>query len=351
MGERFTDVVVMARPEPGAVELVRRAVPKPAPGEALVEIHAAGICGTDLHIVNWNRWAASTYRPPIALGHEFCGTVLDVGQYILDVQHRLPDVQPGDVVVAETHLACGACRQCRAGRRHICERLQVFSRLDRGAFTRLTVVPTALLRKVPPGVPAWKAALSEPLGIGVRAAMTADLRAACVLVSGCGPIGLLTVKAAKTLGAASVIATDIVPERLSLARLMGADIAFDPFHEPMPFWNGETAADIAIETSGDRQAIGFALANVASGGKLILAGLPDGAIRIDLTRHVVLREVSLHGLYGRLIDETWLQVERLIADPAFDLQPLVTHRFALADYQAAFATARSGRCGKVQFEM
>lgn len=181
MAERFTDVLVMARPEPGAVELVRRPVPPLRPGEALVEIAAAGICGTDLHIVAWNSWAATRYKPPVALGHEFCGTVLEVGGALPDTAQDAGTLRPGDSVVAETHLPCGGCRQCRAGRRHICANLQVFSRLDRGGFARLTVVPTALLRKVPPGVPAWKAALSEPLGIAVRVVMTADLRGACVL--------------------------------------------------------------------------------------------------------------------------------------------------------------------------
>lgn len=337
-------VVVLARPSPDALALVRRELPDMAADEARLRVLTAGICGTDLHVVRWNAWAAGAYRPPCALGHEFCAQVVAVGAA---VSH----VRPGDRVVAETHLACGHCRQCRANRAHTCVNLRVFSRLDRGAFADHTIVPAALLRRVPDGIPSDVASLFEPLGIAVRAATAGAVTGKNVLVTGCGPIGLLAVAAARAFGAHQIVVSDIAAPRLALASRLGADRAIDVSRQALAAAVGDLEIDVAIDASGSARAIGDALASVVTGGQLILAGIPEAAVSLDLARHVLLREVTIEGLYGRCLDTTWLATERLMTSTHFDVSPLITHRFALDDFAAAFACARSGQAGKVVFDI
>jgi threonine 3-dehydrogenase len=335
------NVVVLERPEADAVALVRRDLPAMAADEARLRILSAGICGTDLHIIRWNAWAASAYRPPFALGHEFCAEVIDIGE---SVSH----IRRGDRVTAETHLPCG---HCRANRRHTCVNLRVFSRLDRGAFANYAVVPAALLRRVPDGVPSDRASLFEPLGIAVRAATVGEVAGKTVLVTGCGPIGLLAVAVARAFGAHRIAVSDVTKARLDLALQLGADVAVDVSRQALHDGIGDTDIDVAIDASGSAQAIADALACVATGRQLILTGMPESAVALDLARHVLLREVMIRGLYGRLIDETWLAAERLMTSPRFDLSPLITHRFELKDFAAAFACAKSGQAGKVLFQI
>lgn len=333
-------VLMLARPEAGALELVERPLKEMAADEALLRIVQAGICGSDLHIVKWNSWAAAAYRPPLALGHELCAEVIAAGPVA-------SGLKAGDLVIAETHLACGHCRQCRLNRRHTCENLTVFSRLDRGGFADFAVVPAALLRKTPPGLSPEFACLSEPLGIAARAVIEGELAGKTMLVTGCGPIGLLVIAVARSMGAHRILASDLMPERLALALALGADVAIDAGRQRCVEACAGEPVDVAVDASGHGGAIADALATVATGGRLILTGMPEAPVALDLARHVLLREVSLSGLYGRRLDETWLAVERLWATPGFDLSPLITHRFALEDFEAAFACAASGKAGKV----
>lgn len=326
------------------MELTVRDLPPLAPNEAHVRILAAGICGTDLQIASWNQWAAGAYRLPVALGHEFCGEVLAVGDDVAEFR-------PGDRVVAETHLSCGRCPQCRRNRRHTCENLKVFSRLNRGAFADRTTVPAALLRRVPQHLQPALASLFEPLGIAVRAVTMAEIPGKTLLVTGCGPIGLMTIAVARHFGARRVIGVDIFRERLDLAISLGADLVVEASRGPLLDAIGGMDIDVAIEASGNAVAVVDALSSVVAGGKLILLGLMDRQVPLDLARHVILREVSIGGVYGRLIDETWLMTERLLTDESFDLSPLITHQFALAEYAEAFACARSGKAGKVIFRI
>ena len=346
MTDTETRVLVMARPEPNAVALVRRALPGPGVGEAMVRVRAAGICGTDLHIVAWNAWAARTYKPPTALGHEFCGEIVELG----------PDTAPfrvGDRVVAETHLSCGQCRQCRTNRRHTCANLKAFSSLNRGALAELTVLPVVLLRRPPDGVSDRVAAIMEPLGIAVRAVAEAEITGKDVLIAGCGPIGLFTIAVARHFRARRIVATDLSADRLRLAQRVGADAAV---HLPQGDLKSTIAAQTGgqgvaacIDTSGSAHAIQAALPLIETGGRLILTGLPANDVPLDLTRHVILREISIRGLYGRLIDQTWVQVEDLLTSPRFDVSPILTHSYALEEFSEAFRTAQSGTAGKVIF--
>lgn len=339
--------LVLARPEAYAFDLVSRDVPTPDSGEALVRIRRAGICGTDLHIAGWNEWAARSYAPPVALGHEFCGEIVALPE-------NRRGLAVGDRVTAETHWPCGDCRQCRTGNGHICDNLRTFSRLGQGGFSDYAIVPTDLLRKVPEGVPDEIGCMMEPLGIALRSVTEPDVGGGDLLVVGCGPIGLLAIAAARALGAATIIASDPSEDRRRLATVMGATHAIDPREIPVTDFvrttcDGGTA--LSVDTSGTEAGIADALAATVSGGTCVTSGLPPQKVPIDLTRHIVLREVTLKGVYGRRIDQTWQEMERLLRRPGFDLSPLITHRFRLDDFRAAFETAREGRSGKVLFEI
>jgi threonine 3-dehydrogenase len=340
-------VLILARPEPGALDLVRRELRALQPDEVVVQVHRAGICGTDLHIVGWNDWAARSYAPPVALGHEFCGTIVETGAAGLGFRR-------GDRVVAETHLPCLHCRQCRIGNAHLCDNLRTFSRLDSGGFADFTVLPASLLRRVPAHVSDETACLMEPLGIALRSVAEAPIAGADLLVVGCGPIGLLAIAAARALGAARIIASDPSVERRALAERVGATLLIDPVQQKVADIVREATsggAQVSVDTSGTAAGIDDALASTLTGGTMVVAGLPEGRVALDLTRHVVLREIAVRGVYGRRIDRTWVEMERLLSRPGFDLGPLVTHRFELADYAGAFAAARSRQAGKVMFRI
>ena len=334
------------RPGPGQVELTYRTQRPLAPDEVLVRIHRAAICGTDLHIIGWNDWAANSYAPPFALGHEFSGVVLDRGAAV-------HDIGLGDKVAAETHLPCGHCSQCAADRGHTCLNLRVFSRLDCGAFAEFAIVPAALLRVLPADLPHKYACLMEPLGIGVRAVQVAHAGQGQLVVVGCGPIGLLAVAAAKASGTGRIVAMDLSARRLDLARSIGADVLIDP-RDPdaqaqLLASVAAGGADAAIDSSGTEAGIATALAAVKPGGNMVLAGLPSGKVSLDLSRHVILREVTLRGIYGRRLQSTWRETIAMLPALLPALDRIVTHEYSLAQYDEAFAMATSGEAGKVQF--
>ena len=328
--------VCKERAASGALGLRSAILGEPQGSDVLVKIHSASICGTDLHIYMWNAWAARTYQPPFRLGHEFGGAVVAVGPGV-------EDIKAGDHVTAETHIACGHCHQCRLNRRHTCDNLRLFSRLGLGCFSDYSIVPAAALRVVPPDIPLDHATMMEPLGIAVRAVTEAAVAGAHVLVLGCGPIGLFAIAAAKTYGAASVTATDLSDYRLDLARQVGANASVNPQRQALD----TPTADVLIETTGSEAAFTDALAHVRKGGRVIFASLPDHPFSLDITHHVVLREISISGVYGRRIDETWVQTERLLRTHGAAFAQILTHRFRLEDFSAAFALAASGNAGKI----
>lgn len=341
-----TRVVVMARPETMALDLIMRDIPRLKQGEALVRIRNAGICGTDLHIICWNAWAAKSYSPPFALGHELCGEIVD-----------LKDTGPfkvGDRVTAETHLACDTCYQCKMGRGHTCDNLRTFSRLDQGAFADYSVVPVKLLRLVPDGLDDRTASVMEPIGIAMRAVKEAACSGEAILVSGCGPIGLFAVAAAKYYGARDIVACDPVSDRRDIAIRMGANVALDPIDQDVvQHSNSRTAGNgvaCSVETSGVTSALAGAFRATRKGGRVITAGLPAEDTPIDLAGQIVLREISLHGIYGRKLDETWLDVETAV-NSGLNMSEVITHDFELEDYISAIQTAQSGKSGKVVFKL
>ena len=330
----------------GGVAMASRPLRDPGPEEVLVRVRRAAICGTDLHILNWNDWAARSYRLPMALGHEFSGEVVRIGSAVRGFA-------AGDRVCAETHLACGHCAQCRMGRGHTCLNLRVFTSLDEGAFGQYTMVPAPLLRRLPAQLAHRHGCLLEPLGIAARAVMQGDVAGGTLWVSGCGPVGLLAIAAAKAIGVRWIAATDLSGPRRALAVEIGASCVFDPRDGDLRTAAGAEApdggVDAVVEASGAAVAIHAALETARPGGTVVLAGLPSAPVELDLARHVILREVVLRGIYGRELDRTWREVEALLPRLGDALDRIVTHEYELEDFDEAFATALSGNAGKVQF--
>lgn len=321
-------------PEPG-LALEEVAEPRPTPTDVVVEVEAASVCGTDLHIHLWDGWAAGRIRPPVTLGHEFAGTVVEVGA---DVR----DVAVGDFVSAESHVTCGRCPACRTGNAHMCERTEILG-VDRdGAFARYVAVPEAVIwktdrAKLPPEI----ATLQEPFGNAVFATSEQDLSGRSVAVLGCGPVGLFTVAIAKASGASPIIATDLHPFRLGLARTMGADVVLDAA-QPLD----QHGIDVVFEMSGAQQAISDAVRIARNGGRVILFGIPSRAVEVDVAT-AIFKNLTVQAVSGRRIFATWYRARRLLESGAVDLRPLITHEYALEDWEQVFAKLEAGEACKI----
>ncbi len=334
----------LVKPAPGpGFEIRSVPVPHPGPGDVLVRVHAGGICGTDLHIAEWDAWAASRVHPPRIIGHEFCGTVVETAP---DVR----EVAVGDFVAGESHVSCGHCRLCRCGEAHICERLEIIG-VDRdGAFAEYVVLPARNAWKMRPEVPRDVAAIMDPFGNAVHTTLATDLAGCAVVVMGCGPIGLCAIPIARMSGAARTLAVDVNDYRLRLAGRMGADRVVDGRAEDVPrlvhtLTDGE-GADVLLEFSGSPQGLHAGLAALRNGGFAALLGLPHQPVLIDLTNDVIFKGLRLQGIFGRRLWQTWYQATAFLA-AGLDLRPVVTHRLPMAQHREAFDLMRSGACGKV----
>jgi threonine 3-dehydrogenase len=332
-------------PEPGLV-LEEVPVPAPGPNEVLVEVEAASVCGTDLHINTWDEWSQQRVHPPLTLGHEFAGTVADVGD---GVDH----VQVGDYVSAESHLTCGMCFQCRTGQAHMCERTRILG-VDRdGAFARYIVVPEAVIwqndrTKLPPEI----ATLQEPFGNAVFATSEQDLAGRSVAVLGCGPIGLFTIGIARASGAAVVFASDRTEFRLGLAREMGAHATVNVDETPdTAAWfreeNEGFGFDVVFEMSGSPKAIADAFRIARNGGRVLLFGIPSRPVEIDVAESLIFKNLNVLAVNGRRIFATWYKTRWLLESGVVDLRPLITDEIALDDFEDAFAKLEAGEACKI----
>ncbi len=333
--------VVKSDAGPG-LELATVPVPRPGPGEVLVQVWAAGICGTDLHIAAWDAWARSRVVPPRVIGHEFCGIVVETAG---DVE----DVAVGDFVSGEGHVACGRCRPCRTGLSHLCERLQVIG-IDRdGAFAEYVALPARNAWKVDPAIPRDVAAIMDPLGNAVHAALEAPLAARRVAVVGCGPIGLMAIAVCRMAGAAFIAASDISDARLALARRMGADLVVDARSEDLAARirdAGEGGVDVVLEMSGSEAGLADGLRALRPGGWVSLLGLPEQPVRVDLAGGVIFKGARVVGIFGRKIWQTWEQASALLR-AGLDITPVITHRLPLERFPEAVDLLRAGAAGKV----
>ena len=329
------------RPEPG-LELIDVDIPVPGDGEVLLRMEAASICGTDLHLFEWDEWAADNLVPPRVLGHELAGTVVAAGRGVTRVRE-------GDLVGVESHLVDWTCATCRRGDPHLCQNLRVIGVHADGGFADHVVIPQANAIESN-GLDPAVVALQEPMGNAVHAAFVEPLEGRSVLITGCGPIGLCAVGIAKAAGAALVIATDTEAFRLGLARTMGADLALDGSDPESPTRileaTGGDGVEVVLEMSGAAPALDQALAVVGRGGRISLLGIFGEPPTVDLSERVIMQGLRLYGVYGRRIYDTWERTQSLLRG-GLDVSPIITHRLALEDWQRAFELLASRHAAKV----
>lgn len=309
-------------------------IPRIEPNEVLIRVKATTICGTDVHIYQWNEWSQSRIRNlPQVLGHELAGEVVAVGSSVTTVQI-------GDFVSCETHIPCQSCVQCMTGQMHICSNLKILG-VDRdGCFAEYVAVPAIVVWKNDPAIPPEIAAAQEPLGNAVYATLVEPVTARSVLIFGDGPTGLFAAGVARAAGASQVILVGINEVRLEIARKMGADLVLDTRTDDVrkivrERTNG-IGADVVLDMVGVQTVIDMGLELVRKGGRFSAFGLPDGRVSIDLNNGVIFKGVRLYGINGRLMYETWLQVSQLLGSGRLDIRPVLTHTFALEDYAKAF---------------
>jgi threonine 3-dehydrogenase len=330
-------------PGPGLC-LVDAPSPACGPNDVLIRVHHAGVCGTDVHIHDWDDWAQSRIHPPVIVGHEFAGEIVEIGE---DVQTGL---RIGQTVTAEGHIVCGYCQQCKTGNAHVCRNTQIIGVDRNGAFADLIAMPASNV--IPLGViPTEVGAIMDPLGNAFHTVLTAPIPGRTVLVVGCGPIGCFAVGIAKAAGASRIIATDLNPNRLRLAETMGADLLINPATEdPVQRIREEThgeGVDLVCEMSGAPTAIQQALHCVRYGGRVHLLGLPRSPVSLHLANDVIFKGLTIYGVIGRRLYETWHQMQRFLESGLLDPRPVITHTFPLERVEDALATIRAGEAGKV----
>ena len=322
--------------------LVERPEPDAGPGEVKIRVLRTGICGTDLHIEAWDDWAAGAVRSPLIVGHEFCGRVVEVGDGVRDVA-------VGDLASGEGHVVCGTCRNCRAGRRHLCIRTEGIGVNRDGAFAEYVVLPESNVWVHRTPVDPDLGAIFDPFGNAVHTALSFPLVGEDVLITGAGPIGLMAAQIARHVGARYVVITDVSPYRLDLARSMGVDLALDVSHDSIEGAQERLGMiegfDVALEMSGHPSALPDIVANLNHGGRVAMLGLPSRPIELDWGR-VVTHMITLKGIYGREMFETWYAMSAMLRS-GLSIEPVITHRYAADEWATAFETARSGQCGKV----
>lgn len=325
-------------------EMIEAKVPAIRSYEVLVKVRATSICGTDLHIYHWNQWAANRVHPPLIIGHECAGEVVQTGSEVTSVKE-------GDLVSLESHVVCGVCDMCRTGQGHLCRNTKILG-VDRdGIYAEYVAVPEINAWPDPPNMPAEIASLQENFGNAVHTAFSADARSKKVLVTGCGPVGIMTIMVAKAIGARAIYATDISDYRLEMARTAGADLVVNAARENVVETvrraSGGEDIDVLFEMSGSPSALRDGLMLLKPGGEAALLGLQGKPIEIDLENLVIFKGVTVRGVIGRRLWETWYQGRGLLRSGVVDLAPLVTHKFSLEQFEEAFALMESGQCGKV----
>jgi threonine 3-dehydrogenase len=321
-----------------------RDVPKPVIGinDVLIRVHKTGICGTDLHIESWDPWAAKTIRPPLIVGHEFVGEVVDVGS-------NVTGFTTGDLVSGEGHVVCGRCRHCLAGRRQLCPNTIGLGVGRDGAFAEYVALPMTNVWHHWRGIDEEVAAIFDPFGNAVHTALAFPVLGEDVLISGAGPIGLMATAVARHAGARHIVISEPNAFRRELAMRMGATVTIDPrdhaLSDTFASLDMVEGFDVAMEMSGNAQALRDAIGSMAHGGGVAILGLPTADISLDINA-VVMKMLTIRGIYGREMYETWYKMTVMLQS-GLDITPVITHRFGYRDHEAAFAAARTGESGKV----
>jgi threonine 3-dehydrogenase len=334
-------------PETGFV-LQEVPVPELGPSDVLIRVEKAGVCGTDAHIYAWDKWAQNRVHPPLTIGHEFMGTVAAIGPAV-----RMVGV--GDRVSAEGHIADGTCLLCRTGQAHICERVQIIGVDREGAFAEYIAMPQENVWRLDPSIPDEFAAVFDPLGNAVHTVMAAGVSVKSVVITGVGSIGLMAIPVARAAGASAVYAVDVNPAKLELAKRLGADETFsatdpDVVAKILDRTSGD-GVDVLLEMSGSGQAIDSGLRMVRNGGTAALLGIPSDNININLAERIIFKGLTVLGINGRRMFETWYQTEALVRSGRVDLRPIITHVLPFEQFDRAFELMRSGEAAKIVLDL
>ncbi len=319
-------------------------IPEPEIGinDVLIRVRYTGICGTDVHIYQWDEWAQKTIPVPMAIGHEFVGEIVAVGS-------NVNDFYPGDIVSGEGHVTCGRCRNCLAGRRHLCAHTQGVGVNRPGAFAEYVSLPMSNIWRHDPKINQEVAAIFDPFGNAVHTALSFPLLGEDVLITGAGPIGMMAIPVVRHAGARHIVITDMNSYRLELARKMGATLAVNPMETPIAEVQKQLGMqegfDVGLEMSGNSQALSAMISNMAHGGKIAILGIPVGEAPMNW-REVIFNMLTIKGIYGREMYETWYKMSVML-ESGVDIAPVITHRFAYHDFLKGFDAMISGQAGKV----
>jgi threonine 3-dehydrogenase len=333
--------LVKSHPKPG---LWLEEIPVPVPGinDVLIRVLMTGICGTDLHIYEWDQWSQSTIPVPLVIGHEFVGEVTEVGS-------NVADLQPGDIVSGEGHVVCGRCRNCLAGRRHLCAHAMGVGVNRPGAFAEYIALPMSNIWRHNGKVDLETAAIFDPFGNAVHTALSFPVLGEDVLITGAGPIGIMAAAVVRHAGARHVVITDVNPKRLKLAEKLGVTLAVNASETRLSDVQKKLAMsegfDVGLEMSGNPAAFREMLANMSHGAKIAVLGIPSNEMTVDW-KQVIFNMLTIKGIYGREMYETWYKMTVML-ESGLDINPVITHRFAWHEYEKGFAAMKSGDSGKV----
>jgi len=327
--------VIKERGAPG-VAIKKIQIPSPKKGEALVRVKAASICGTDVSIYDWTPWAEGHITPPIVIGHEVVGEIIEMNgedTYGLKI---------GDLISSETHIFCNKCYQCRSNNRHICENMELFGIGRNGGFAEYAIVPLRTSWKNDPSIPLEQMSAQEPLGNAVHVVDKAHVTGKSVLIIGLGPTGLCSAAVAKAYGAKKVYALNRRPYRRNLGEKMGVDSSYEILPKEL-----ENACDVVLEMSGNAEALQVALKAVRIAGTIVVFGIPKKEVTIDVGKYIINKEIKIESVFGRRIWDTWYRASALLSEKKVDLSKIITHTFPLKDFEKAMAIMKSGECGKI----
>jgi threonine 3-dehydrogenase len=320
-------------------------IPELGPEDVLVKVKATALCGTDLHIYEWSTWAQNAgIEPPLIMGHEFSGEIVDFGSAVVDLI-------PGDYVAGETHIPCGKCYQCKNGQQHICGNLRLYGVHTNGCFAEYTKIPAICARKIPSSISPEIGAVLEPLGTALRTSLEIKVSGKNIAVIGCGPIGLFVVASSRAMGPATIIATDVVNERLQLSKELGADASLNPTKEDMvdeilKMTKG-VGVDAFIDASGSVEAIKQGFKSLRKGGEVALIGLPSEPIELNLGSDIVFKEAKIIGIHGREMFRTWTKMENMLDKGLLNIDPIISHVKPLSKFEEAFDLIKTGKGCKV----
>jgi threonine 3-dehydrogenase len=338
-------MLAVVKPEsaPGA-EIRQVKVPSFGRNDVLVKVKVASICGTDLHIYEWDRWAQHRIHPPLIPGHEFCGEVVAFGDEVTSVKE-------GDFVSAEMHVACGKCLLCRTGEGHICQNVKIIGVDSDGAFAEYVVIPESNIWKLDPAIPQEYASILDPLGNAVHTVLAGEIAAKTVAITGCGPIGLFSIAVARAVGATTTFAIEVNQHRRKLAQEMKADVVLDPSKEDVRAAvmdrTGGLGVDVVLEMAGHPTAIRTAFDIVRRGGRISLLGLTSKPISLNFSEDIIFKGITIQGISGRRMYQTWYQMTALLKAGKLDLHPVITDRIAMKDFSKGMERLQTGEASKI----